>query len=74
MKLTDCKIGEMVKIVEVNAGRGAVGNLARLGLNIGNVIKIIRNSFFSGPVLVFYRETEIAVGHKLAGKIIVEKK
>ena len=73
MKLTDCKIGDNVKILEVKAGKGAISNLARLGLSIGNVIKIIRNSFLYGPVLVFYRETEIAIGHKLAGKIMVQK-
>jgi Fe2+ transport system protein FeoA len=73
MTLSDCKTGENVKIVKVNAGNGAIRNLANLGLSIGNVVRVDRNSVFQGPVLVFYRETEIAVGHKLAKKIFVNK-
>jgi len=57
----------------VNAGRGAVGNLSRMGLSVGNIVKVARNSSFRGPVLVVYRDTEIAIGHKLASKITVEQ-
>jgi ferrous iron transport protein A len=62
-----------VKILDVNTGGGALKNLGRLGLNIHNVIEVKRKSFFGGPVLVEYRDTEIAVGNGLAGKIIVER-
>ena len=73
MKLSDCKNGEKVKIINVSAGIGAVKNLTRLGLNIGNVIEIIRSSFLNGPIVISYRDTEIAIGHGLAEKIRIEK-
>ena len=73
LKLTECKTGMNVKILEVNTGGGALKNLAKLGLNINNIIQVKRKSFFSGPVLVEYRDTEIAIGNGLAGKITVER-
>lgn len=73
MRLADCRIGDKIKIVEVNAGGGAVQNLARLGLRIGNVCQVLRVSFLRGPVMVYYRDTEIAVGYRLARKIRVQK-
>jgi Fe2+ transport system protein FeoA len=73
MTLTDCRSGDQVKIIRVNAGRGAVRNLSRLGLRVGNVVAVIRNSLLRGPVVVNYRETEIAVGHKLASRILVDR-
>jgi Fe2+ transport system protein FeoA len=72
-RLTECPEGTTVRIKEISAGRGAVINLMNLGLNVDNVITISRKSSFKGPVLVTFRDSEIAIGNNLAQKIIVER-
>lgn len=72
-RLIGCKEKEKVKIVSIDAGRGAVINLMNLGLNVGDTIEIRRKSRFHGPVIVVHRESEIAIGFGLAQKIIVKR-
>jgi len=71
--LTGCDVGDRLKIIKIDAGRGAVLNLANLGLHVGNVILLERRSPFKGPVTVIFEGSEIAVGFGLATKIIVKK-
>jgi len=71
-KLIDCKAGIKVRILEINAGRGAEMNLMNLGLSIGNIIEIIKVSHLHGPIIVLHNDTEVAIGHGLAEKIFVE--
>ena len=73
MKLTECKEGMIVRIKEIGAGKGAVINLMNLGLNTNNIIKVSRKSSMHGPVVVTYHDSEIAIGHELSDKIIVER-
>jgi len=72
-RLIDCKEGNQIKIVQINAGRGAQINLSNLGLQIGDHIKFGRKSPLRGPVIIINRGTEIAIGYKLAQKIFVEE-
>lgn len=72
-RLVDCQNGDEVKILNINAGRGAMINLSNLGLHIGNIIKLYRKSPFRGPVVVMLQGSEIAIGFGLAQKIFVEK-
>jgi len=72
-RLVDCKRVIDVKIVKINAGRGAIINLSNLGLHIGNLIKFLRKSPFKGPVIVEHGGSEIAIGYGLAQKIFVEE-
>jgi ferrous iron transport protein A len=72
-RLVDCKKVMGVKIVKINAGRGATMNLSNLGLHIGNLIKFLRKSPFQGPVIVEHQGSEIAIGYGLAKKIFVEE-
>ena len=68
----ECKTGSVVTISEIDAGKGATINLMNLGLNIGNQITVSRRSSLQGPVVVLFNDTEIAVGHGLAEKILVK--
>jgi ferrous iron transport protein A len=70
-RLSDCKSGEKVKIVSIDAGKGSKLNLMNLGLSIGSSIAVKRPSRVRGPVAVEFNDTEIAVGYGLAEKIIV---
>lgn len=72
IRLIDCEEGGRIKIVKIDAGRGAQINLSNLGLYIGDQIKFVRKSLLRGPVIVLHRGTEIAIGFKLAKKIFVE--
>jgi len=71
-RLTECKQGVIVKIKSIATGSGAMRNLTSLGLNPGNIVKILRISRLGGPVLVESGGSEIAIGRHLAQKIQVE--
>ncbi len=71
-RLVDTKAGKKVRISKIGAGRNAMLNLMNMGLVVGNVVEIGKSSHYHGPVIVKYRETDIAIGYGLAEKIIVE--
>ena len=73
VRLADCRRGDRVRIVRIDAGRGAALNLMDLGLNVGETIELLRISPFRGPLLVSRGHTEVAVGYRLAEKILVDK-
>ena len=73
LRLVDCRRGDRVRIVRIDAGRGASLNLMNLGLNVGETIELLRSSPLRGPLLVSRGHTEVAVGYRLAEKILVEK-
>ncbi|MGQ4872503.1 MAG: FeoA family protein [Promethearchaeia archaeon] len=70
--LTDCSIGEKVKVIKVNAGWNAKRRLANLGVVPGEYITKKRAAPLKGPVIVEVKGTELAIGRGLASKIIVE--
>lgn len=72
-RLTKFKTGDRVRIVEIDTGRGALLNLLHLGLDIGHIVEIARRSSMGGPVIVRFRDSEIAIGHRLSNKILVEE-
>jgi len=72
LRLIDCKRGDKVTVEEIVAGKGATINLMNLGLNIGNVITVNRKSRLNGPIVVTHNDSEIAIGHGLAEKILVK--
>ena len=73
VRLVECSRGDRVRIVKINAGRGATLNLMNLGLNVGHTIQLLQSSPLHGPLLVSHGHTEVAVGYHLAERILVEK-
>ena len=73
VRLVECRRGDRVRIVRIDAGRGTVLNLMSLGLDVGHTVELLRRSPLHGPLLVSHGETEVAVGYHLAKKILVEK-
>ncbi|MFH1196250.1 MAG: FeoA family protein [bacterium] len=71
-KLVDCRLDEVVRIVEINAGSNAKLKLMNMGIRLGQKIRIKKVSSLRGPVVVNCNASEIAIGHGLAGKILVE--
>ncbi len=70
--LTECPNGAEVKVVSVNAGRGAKQRLADLGIVPGVKIKKTRSAILRGPVEVIVRGSNIVLGRGLAAKVMVK--
>ena len=73
VQLVQCRRGDRVRIVSIDAGRGAVLNLMNLGLDVGHTIELLQSSPMHGPLLVSHGGTEVAIGYHLAERILVEK-
>lgn len=73
VRLVECRRGDRVRIVKIDAGRGAALNLINLGLDVGHTVELRQRSPLHGPLLVAHDGTEVAIGYRLAEKILVEK-
>lgn len=73
VRLVECRRGDRIRIVRIDAGRGAILRLMNLGLSVGHTAEVIRCSPMHGPLLVSHADTEVALGYHLAEKILVEK-
>jgi ferrous iron transport protein A len=71
--LLDCQERVDLKIVLITGGRGSRLRLSQLGLGIDSTIRLIRNAPFSGPLVISFDGTEIAIGKGIAAKIRVEE-
>ena len=70
--LTEMREGERGRIVRIYGGHGLRRRLAVLGLREGKVVRMVSVQPFMGPVVVEVDETEVAMGHGMAWKILVE--
>jgi ferrous iron transport protein A len=66
------KPGQTGKIVEIQGGQGLNARLSALGIIPGRNITKISDMLMRGPVTVKTGNTQVALGHGMAGKIIVE--
>jgi len=73
IRLVECRKGDRVRIVKLEAGRSAALHLVHLGLDVGQTVEIRQRSPLRGPLLVAHDGTEVAIGYGLAEKILVEK-
>ena len=71
-KLTCARTNVNLIFTSVEGGRGAMQRLTDMGLILGERLKILNNSGH-GPVTVLIKGAKVALGHGLAGKIIVEE-
>ena len=71
MPLTMVKIGNRVRILNINAGRRLQSRLADLGLLPGVEVNVI-NSSFGGPLILGVKGSRIVIGHGMALKIDVQ--
>ena len=70
--LTECELGSELKVLSVNAGRGAKQRLANLGIVPGVTIVKKKSAPFRGPVNIEVRGTSLVLGRGLAAKIVVD--
>lgn len=66
------KSGQTGKIVEIQGGQGLSARLSALGIIPGRKLTKISEMLMRGPVTVKTGSTQVAIGHGMADKIIVE--
>jgi len=73
MTLDNLKKGEELKVLEIQGGIGVRQHLNKLGIHVGDTIKIIQFAPFQGPLVIEIHGTEVALGRGVASKIEVAK-
>ena len=73
MNLLDVIVGKWVRITNIHGGAGLDSKLHSIGLMPGDMVRIIRQAPFSGPILLEVNGREIALGRGIAEKIDVEE-
>ena len=66
------KPGQTGKIIEIQGGQGLSARLSALGIIPGRKLTKISEMLMRGPVTVQTGSTQVAIGHGMADKIIVE--
>lgn len=72
--LTECNKGEVVVVVNVNAGFNAKRRLANLGIVPGEKIIKKKSAPLKGPLEIIVKGSSLVIGRGLAAKIIVKCK
>ena len=66
------KMGQSGRVVQLLGGQGMTRHLQSLGLRPGTRITKVSSMFLRGPVTVKVKNSQIAIGFGMAGKILVE--
>jgi ferrous iron transport protein A len=69
--LSELKDGQRGVIISVDGGKMVVKRLADLGLNSGTEIRVLRMTWFSGPVQIEACGSRLVLGRGLASRILV---
>jgi len=70
--LSKLKGGDSAIIKDIKGGHAVHHRLGRLGLHPSDRVRVIRNGFFGGPVLIEVHGIEVGIGKGMAEKIEVE--
>jgi ferrous iron transport protein A len=70
-RLSDIPAGNIVKVQEIHGDERLLGRTSSMGIIIGSRIEILRNEK-KQPLLLFCRDTMVAVNRKECEKIKVE--
>jgi len=63
-------VGETVRLVKVDAGRGLNSRLAAMGLVANTELTVVSNSH-PGPFVVIVKDSKVMLGRGMAHKIMV---
>ena len=66
------KPGQTGKIIEIQGGQGLTARLSGLGIIPGRNVTKISNMLMRGPVTIKTGSTQVAIGHGMANKIIID--
>lgn len=73
MDLLSVKKGQRVRIKTIRGGGGVISKLHSLGILPGDIVSVVREAPFGGPILLEVNGREIALGRGIAHKIEVEE-
>jgi ferrous iron transport protein A len=71
-RLTYCSPNQIVKIVKIDGGTGAIENIASHGLKIGDEILFKSRENGRGKITIEFNNKVIKIGHELASKLLFE--
>lgn len=72
MNITDIKKGQSCRIVDICGGKAISNKLDSLGIRTGACVEKISSQYFRGPITIQVGSTQVAIGHLMAKKILVE--
>jgi Fe2+ transport system protein FeoA len=72
LKLTEIDGDKKCRVVAFEGGSTMKTKLENLGIRLGNEITVVNNSFIGGPITVLSGNTKVAIGRKMAERILVE--
>jgi ferrous iron transport protein A len=70
--LNELQVGKKGIIKTISGGHGLIQKLDVLGIREGTEIMKVSRQWMRGPVTISYGSSEVAIGHKMATKIMVE--
>jgi len=72
LKLTEINGDKKCRVIAFEGGSNMKTKLENLGIRLGNEITIVNISFMGGPITVLCGSTKVAIGRKMAERILVE--
>ena len=73
MLLPQIPEGAALRILGFTGSRRLRRDLAQLGIQVGDIVRVHRHVPFGGPILLEHRGTKVALGRSLAERIRVEQ-
>jgi len=73
MRLLEIGNGNFVRVVGFDGGHHMQHKLRQLGILPGDCIRVVRQAPFGGPFLLEVGGREIALGRRIAARILVEE-
>ncbi|MEW6667772.1 MAG: FeoA domain-containing protein [Thermodesulfobacteriota bacterium] len=70
--LDKLKGGDVGVVKDIQGGRNIRQRLSRLGIHPSDRVRVVRNGFFGGPVLMEVHGVEVGIGRGMAERIEVE--
>ncbi len=69
--LLSCESKTPMRVVRLEGGANFCARLGNMGLTEGKIVTKVHQQLFRGPVTVQIQNTQLAIGHAMAGRIIV---
>lgn len=71
IRLDEAKENQNYKVISISGDDRFVSRITSIGITIGNLIKIVKNKS-KYPILIYSRDTIIAIGRNESDKIKLE--
>ena len=65
--------GNKIRLIGFETGSDLEGKLRQLGILPGDLARVLRHAPLGGPVLIEINGREIALGERIASKVLIEE-